>query len=221
MVGILHDRELMASIEDRIYPLGECRPLRYEEGSMVIENASIVTPDGVLENSSMRIEDGKITDVGAVRVDGTERRLDAAGMYVLPGLVDLHSDAIEKEVQPRPGARFPVNMAILEMDKKLAACGITTMYHSLSVMDNSREHRDKDLAEEIIREVNRLAPKLNVRTKIHARFDIQSAAVVPYMDRLLDAGLHPPVLHHGPHPGAGAVQGDCSTRKEIRPEGHD
>ena len=45
-----------------------------------------------------------------------------------------------------------------------------------------------DTAERIIREVNRLAPKLNVRTRVHARFDLQSVKSIPYADRLLDDG---------------------------------
>ncbi len=163
--------------------------MRYEQGSMVIENASIVTPDGVLENSSMRIEDGKITAVGAVRVDGTERRLDAAGMYVLPGLVDLHSDALEEEIEPRPGVFLPLNVAIVEMDKKLAACGITTMYHAVAYASHRMvSRRNNETANQIVREVSRLAPALGVRTRIHARFDITNARAVPLLEKLIGDG---------------------------------
>ncbi len=162
--------------------------MRSNSRSMVIENASIVTPSGVLENASLKVTDGIIEELGQDCVTGSGQRLDAGGMYVLPGLIDLHSDAIENEVQPRRGAVFPVNMAIFEMDKKLAASGITTMYHSVSLIDSDTDRRDVDTADRIIREVNRLSPKLNVRTRVHARFDLQSTKSIPYADRLLDDG---------------------------------
>ncbi len=162
--------------------------MRSNGRSLVIENASIVTPTDVLENASIKVVDGTIAEISEGRLYGCDRQLDASGMCVLPGFIDLHGDAIEKEVQPRPSANFPINMAVFEMDKKLAACGITTMYHSISIIDNPGALRDMEMANEIIREVNRLSPKLNVRTRIHARFDIQSPATIPYIDRLLDEG---------------------------------
>ncbi|WP_233567993.1 amidohydrolase family protein [Cohnella faecalis] len=51
---------------------------------------------------------------------------------MLPGLVDIHCDTIEKEVEPRPGTLFPMEMAFLQYERKLAGHGITTMMHSLS-----------------------------------------------------------------------------------------
>ena len=156
--------------------------------SMVIENASIVTPDKVLENASLKVSDGTIVAISTDRLNGCDKRLDASGMYVLPGFVDLHSDAIEKEIQPRTSAIFPLNMAIIEMDKKLAACGITTMYHSLSYSQEPEGVRNNEVASRIVREVNRLAPRLGVRTRIHARFEITSTEAVPYLEQLLDEG---------------------------------
>jgi alpha-D-ribose 1-methylphosphonate 5-triphosphate diphosphatase len=162
--------------------------VRSNSMSMVIENASVVTPSGVRENASVEVTDGIITGIGESPMGGSGRRLDAEGMYVLPGLIDLHSDAIEKEIEPRAGAYFPVNMAVFEMDKKLAACGITTMYHSVSIIDNNKDLRDPGVAMRIIREIGRLAPRLNVRTRVHARFDVQSINAAPDVERLIDDG---------------------------------
>ncbi len=165
--------------------------------SIVIENASVVTPEGVLENAFIEVTDGIITGLGTDRPDGCQqgapscrsRRIDAEGLYVLPGIIDLHSDAIEKEIEPRTGASFPVNLAIFEMDKKLAASGITTMYHSISYSTNRPGGmRNNEVSSEIIREVNRLAPALGVRTRVHARFDITNSKAVPYLERLINDG---------------------------------
>ncbi len=161
---------------------------------MVIENVSIVTPERVLENASIKVKGGIIAAVGEGHLDGSQqgapscrsRRIDAEGMYVLPGIIDLHGDAIEREIEPRTGTLFPLNMAIVEMDKKLAASGITTMYQSLSYSKENKVVRSNVVASEIIREVNRLAPRLGVRTKVHARFEASSPDAVPYLERLLD-----------------------------------
>ena len=173
--------------------------MKSNDQSMVIENASVVTPSGVLEHASVKVVDGTIAAVSTDHLNGSARRLDAEGMYVLPGLIDLHSDAIEKEIQPRTSAIFPFNMAIIEMDKKLAACGITTMYHSLSYSQEPEGVRNNEVASTIVREVNRLAPRLGVRTRIHARFEITSTEAAPYLEGLLDAGcIHLfSVMDHG------------------------
>ena len=155
----------------------------------MIENASIVTPERVLENASIKVVDGIIAGIGEGRMEGPGRRIDAEGMYVLPGIVDLHGDAIEREIEPRTGALFPLNMAIVEMDKTVAATGVTTMYQSISYSRENKVVRGSEVASEIIREVNRLAPLLGVRTKIHARYEASCPKAAPYLERLLDEGL--------------------------------
>jgi len=161
--------------------------VKNRETSMVIENASIVTPAGVLRDASVKIVDGVIAEIGS-KLEGPGPRIDAGGMYLLPGIIDLHSDAIETEIQPRPGVLFPLNMVILEMDKKVAAAGVTTLYHAICFIDGGGWVRDREQANSVIREISRLAPQLNIRTKIHVRFDILGEKTVPYVDKLLDEG---------------------------------
>jgi len=166
-----------------------------ENCSMVIENASIVTPVGVLENAAIRVEDGIIAAVGECGPHGRSsscRRIDGTGLYVFPGLIDLHGDAVEKEIEPRPGSLFPVGMAIVEMDKRLAAAGITTMYQSLSFSNEPSKVRHVDMASSIAREVNRLAPVLGVRTFVHARYETSCLEAVPFLEQLLNEGQ----VHH-------------------------
>lgn len=80
------------------------------------------------------LDGGRILEVipGGVPQEWLERAdaaIDAEGMYVLPGMIDMHCDAVEKEVQPRPNTSFPLDQAFYELDKKkLAVTGITTMY---------------------------------------------------------------------------------------------
>ena len=115
MIGILHEPSLMTSVADAVYKLGGGgAAMRTDRGSVVIEHGTIVVPGGVLEGASVRIEDGVITEISPDGIGGNGRRVDAAKCYVLPGFIDLHSDAIEKEIEPRPNALFPVTYALFE-----------------------------------------------------------------------------------------------------------
>ena len=56
------------------------------------------------------------------------RRFDASGLLVMPGLVDIHGDAHERQFQPRPGIGFPAALAMRDSAAQLISCGITTAY---------------------------------------------------------------------------------------------
>jgi alpha-D-ribose 1-methylphosphonate 5-triphosphate diphosphatase len=71
------------------------------------------------------------TVISTERGDG--RRFDASGLLVLPGIVDLHGDAFERQVQPRPGVDFPMDLAVAETEAQLLANGITTAFHGVTL----------------------------------------------------------------------------------------
>ncbi len=82
-------------------------------------------------------------DVGLVRESGTSRIelgprgqaatiYDATGLLVLPGLVDIHGDAFERQIMPRPAVTFALGLALAETDRQLVANGITTAFHGLT-----------------------------------------------------------------------------------------
>ncbi len=60
-------------------------------------------------------------------------RLDASGLLVLPGIVDLHGDAFERQLQPRPGVDFPADLALRDTEAQLLANGITTAFHGVTL----------------------------------------------------------------------------------------
>ncbi|MBF0506716.1 MAG: alpha-D-ribose 1-methylphosphonate 5-triphosphate diphosphatase [Nitrospirae bacterium] len=155
---------------------------------LIIENARIATPAGTLGRSSLKVEAGIISKIKEGEIRSAGRRIDADGRYIIPGFIDLHSDAIEKEIEPRPNTFFPKDVAIFELDKKLAAYGVTTIFHALSFAEGEIGVRSNGMAADIIREVGRLAPKLGVKTRIHARFEITDTGAVPYLEVLLNGG---------------------------------
>ena len=154
------------------------------QDGFVITNAQVVTPEGVREGASVQVENGRIAWIGEGSPQGV-REIDAGGNYLFPGFVDMHSDAIEKGIEPRPNTFFPVDIAVFELDKKIASCGITTMYHSLSFAELEVGLRNNNTAAGIIREINKLREKLKVNTKIHARFEITDHGAVPFLEELI------------------------------------
>lgn len=152
--------------------------------SFVLNNARLVTPSGIQEEASLRVENGTITEIGQGSLSGM-REIDVQGNYLFPGFVDMHSDAIEKGIEPRPNTFFPVDIAVFELDKKIASCGITTMFHSLSFAEMEVGLRSNSTAAGIIRQINKFSSRLKVHTKIHARFEMTDMAAIPFLEGLI------------------------------------
>lgn len=172
----------------------------------VIEKADLVLPQGVLKASRLLVEDGLIARIGRFSSLGVKKRIQAEGCLILPGIIDLHSDALEKDLEPRPNTFFPVDLVVLEMDKKLAACGICTIFHSVSFAEGEIGIRSNAVADHIIREIDRLRHRLRVRTRIHARYELSDSEALPYLHRLIIEGkIHLlSLMNH--YPGQGQFQ---------------
>lgn len=100
---------------------------------MIICNARIVTANDIVLGS-LFVNDGRIVamDHGAGLVAGA---IDFAGDYLLPGLIELHTDNLEKNLMPRPKVHWPTLPAVLAHDAQIATSGITTVLDALSVGD--------------------------------------------------------------------------------------
>lgn len=78
------------------------------------------------------VRDGRIADIHPGTVVAGQ---DGGGQYLLPGLVELHTDNLERCVSPRPGVRWPIEAAATHHDRDLAAAGITTVCDAIAVGD--------------------------------------------------------------------------------------
>lgn len=117
--------------------------------------------------------------------------VDLGDKLVVPGFVDLHSDAVEKEVEPRPGASFPIDNALVELDKKLAMAGITTMFHAIAFNEEALVgQRGTETAARLIEEIYRNnQDMLAIDNLVHARFEITSFSSAEPLKRLMDQGM--------------------------------
>ena len=98
---------------------------------LTITNARIVTREEVV-SGTVEVSAGRFSGIGggAVRAG---RALDFEGDYLLPGLVELHTDNLERQFTPRPGVEWPAEAAVLAHDSQLAAAGITTALDTVRI----------------------------------------------------------------------------------------
>lgn len=140
-------------------------------GELVLTNARIVLADTVLDGS-VRVDGGIITDIGPSSRTGH----DLDGDYLIPGLVELHTDHLETHFAPRPKVRWNPVAAVQAHDAQIAASGITTVLDALRVgMD---EHADlgatemKTLADAI--SAGNAAGRLRAEHHIHLRCEVSA-----------------------------------------------
>ncbi|MDP9109270.1 MAG: alpha-D-ribose 1-methylphosphonate 5-triphosphate diphosphatase, partial [Pseudomonadota bacterium] len=98
----------------------------------VIRNAIVVTADQQFPGS-LRFEHGRITQLDSGAANQGE--LHWQGDFLLPGMVELHTDNLEKHLTPRPKVAWPTVPAIMAHDAQIAAAGITTVLDAIAVGD--------------------------------------------------------------------------------------
>lgn len=135
----------------------------------LITAIDIVTPDSVVEDGSLLVEDGRITAICPV-APAFDRELEGGGALCLPGLIDLHCDALEKEVEPRPRVAFDHGFALANSDRRNLNAGITTIYHAISFAGGEWGVRDPRVADAVVREVRGFRGLVD--HKVHARFEV-------------------------------------------------
>ena len=99
----------------------------------ILSNARLVLADQVI-HGSLLIRDGLIADISE-GASSLPQAQDLGGDLLLPGLVELHTDNLEKHMSPRPGVDWPSASAVLTHDAQIVAAGITTVFDALSIGD--------------------------------------------------------------------------------------
>jgi alpha-D-ribose 1-methylphosphonate 5-triphosphate diphosphatase len=160
--------------------------------SLLINNATVVTPGGVLNNTSVLVEYGIITRI-AQQIDEkiADSVIDAYGMILMPGIIDIHTDAMDAEIVPRSGADIPVEIAFRELERKMSGCGFTTVYHSMHIGYSSAEihSRSKYSRNEIFETVHQASQgNTLINNKIHLRFELTGVNAYDTCFELMDKG---------------------------------
>ncbi len=154
---------------------------------MLIRSRRIVFPDGAVRPGSVRIDDGMIVGIDT---DGGGDGIDVGDLLVAPGLVDLHGDAFERQLMPRPGVMIDLEVALLDTDRQLLSNGITTTFHGIT-WSWEPGLRSVATGRAMIDALDRLGPALLVEHRAHLRFETHNHAGLEEALDLLGRGrLH-------------------------------
>jgi alpha-D-ribose 1-methylphosphonate 5-triphosphate diphosphatase len=133
-----------------------------------IEGGRVLVGGETLE-TTLQVAGGKIVAVGSDHRRGSVA-IDASNLKVLPGIVDLHGDAFERQMMPRPGVDFPVDVALVDSDRQAIGNGITTVFHA-TTWSWEPGLRSGDNARQLLEAIETLRPQLAADTRFHLRHE--------------------------------------------------
>jgi alpha-D-ribose 1-methylphosphonate 5-triphosphate diphosphatase len=142
-----------------------------------IAGARVLLESG-LEAAAVHVSprDGLISDVGADRA--ANRTIDGRGLLLLPGIVDIHGDAFERQIMPRPGVDVSLDIGLIDSDRQAIANGITTVFHGVT-WSWEPGLRGAANARAILAAIEDLGPRLSADTKFHLRHETYNLAAEP------------------------------------------
>ena len=171
----------------------------------LIEGAQLILDDRI-ETASVRIEDGLITGIDVAR-DGAVV-VPGAGRLLAPAFVDIHGDAFERQLMPRPGVTVDTGAALLETDRQLAANGIATAYHALT-LSWEPGLRSVTTGWQVVRALDLLRPRLTADNRIQLRWETFCPEAEPLIRHVL-AGPDRPSLAFNDHTSAALLHPDVA-----------
>lgn len=138
--------------------------------------------DGFAERD-VHVIDGVLAEAASPEA----RRFDARGLLIVPGLIDIHGDAFERQVMPRPRVAFPLDLALLDTDRQVVANGITTVYHGVT-WSWEPGLRGPEMARDLLEAIEALRPRLAADTRYHLRQETYNLDAEPTILEWLAAG---------------------------------
>src|SRR5260221_2200624 len=159
----------------------------------VIKNAIIVKPDETIQTSVL-VRDGLIAAIGTFPEEDSDHWpvIGEEGCILMPGIIDIHTDALDMEIVPRPGADMPIPVAFRELERKISGCGFTTVFHSLHLGYDMADDmlKSRYSRREVFETVYRAAagPTL-LNNKIHLRFEVTGVHAYETCLEFLEAGM--------------------------------
>jgi alpha-D-ribose 1-methylphosphonate 5-triphosphate diphosphatase len=147
-----------------------------------IEFGTVLSPTG-WSLQPIFIDQGKITDQ---QIEAPV--LNAKGLYLLPGIIDIHGDGFERNIMPRPNVSFDLNLALDDTDRQLAASGITTAYLGIT-SSWEKGLRSISSADQLIKQIGKNKNHFKVDIKTHLRHELYNFAGTSVALEWLSEGL--------------------------------
>ena len=159
---------------------------------IAIKNGKIITPEQIIEDKVLLIDGDRIAGFSDSAGDA-ERVVDAHGRYVMPGLIDVHSDKIEQYIQPRPTSQMDFEFALKVCERDLLAAGITTMYHSLSLFQDEIFGKGLLRSKDNVQKIADLIAGIHLRNhlirhRLHLRVEIDNLEAFDIARDMIEQG---------------------------------
>lgn len=152
----------------------------------IIFTKARVVVDREVVDGSVVVRDGSIHAIDHGSTRDRSDVIDCEGDLLIPGLIELHTDNLERHLQPRPGVDWPRDAAILAHDRELAACGITTVFDALRVgtLSSSTGLGYGEYARALATDIIALhdAGALTISHHLHLRAEICSQELIGELD---------------------------------------
>jgi alpha-D-ribose 1-methylphosphonate 5-triphosphate diphosphatase len=164
-----------------------------------LANATVVLSDEVITDTTLRIEDGVIDNIGGWG-NPFDAVVDVAGDILMPGMIDLHCDSLEKDIEPRRNVHFPIEFALHQNDQRSAMSGITTPFHAISFAGEELGIRNNEMAGDIVRSLVAARKEAMVDHRVHCRYEYAEPNGVNVVLRLINEEVVDLVslMTHGP-----------------------
>ena len=153
---------------------------RAAHAAFSLTNAVAVLPDRV-EETTLVVRDGLIHRINAVHATAA-RRIDCGHDYLLPGLIELHTDNLEKHLEPRPGTFWDTDRAVLSHDAELATAGITTAFDAVTLGGDAGDAEREKAYLGAIDSLESAASQglLRIQHELHLRCELGSPRLADY-----------------------------------------
>jgi alpha-D-ribose 1-methylphosphonate 5-triphosphate diphosphatase len=152
----------------------------------ILTNATLILPDALLPGT-MVLRDGHIAAIDPAP-SAAPGAIDLDGDYLMPGVIDLHTDNLERQVQPRSSARWPSRSAMLAHDAQCAAAGVTTVLDALCLGDLGFEKARIKTFHDGVADLDALAPTGLLKSDhfLHLRCELPAEDLMDLLDPVAD-----------------------------------
>ena len=162
---------------------------------IAIKNGRIVTPDRIIEGRVLLLDNDRIFGFcdSLDSADSVEKVVNAHGRYVMPGIIDVHSDKIEQYIKPRPTSQLDFEFALKVCERDLLGAGITTMYHSIALFHDEIFGKSPLRTKENVRRIADLINDIHSRNhlihnRFHLRIEIDNLEAFDITREMIDQG---------------------------------
>ena len=145
----------------------------------VIEGATVLTAGGLIEES-IAVSNGMIVERPIVN----SKTINGKGLLLAPALIDIHGDAFERSYMPRPNVFFPIETALIDIDRQLALNGIATAFHALT-LSWEPGLRSLENGKNFIKNLLELEPQMRIDNKVQLRWETFTADAVSFIKDII------------------------------------